>query len=183
MNRAASRCNDSLDSVMQCRLTRTSITIVSKFPRETRGATHPWTVDTRHSSPIFECLGTRLVLKIYYRTLCTWSNFSWSWFQISDRVPTLRIYGGHCWWTTHTVTLQVSNVNLVLEMAVSLKAGARWVNCHNLFDAAAGFGGYRESGCGRDGGKEVWTMWSLVIKLLVSSNSNRVTTIRMDYLL
>ena len=37
----------------------------------------------------------------------------------------------------------------------SLKAGACWVNCHNLFDAAAGFGGYRESGFGRDGGKEV----------------------------
>ena len=29
------------------------------------------------------------------------------------------------------------------------------MNCHNLFDAAAGFGGYRESGFGRDGGKEV----------------------------
>ena len=29
------------------------------------------------------------------------------------------------------------------------------MNCHNLFDAAAGFGGYRESWFGRDGGKEV----------------------------
>ena len=29
-----------------------------------------------------------------------------------------------------------------------------WVNCHNMFDAAAGFGGYKESGYGRDGGKE-----------------------------
>ena len=41
-----------------------------------------------------------------------------------------------------------------LEVANSLKAGAVWVNCHNMFDAAAGFGGYRESGFGRDGGKE-----------------------------
>lgn len=47
------------------------------------------------------------------------------------------------------------NMNLALETAISLKAGACWVNCHNLFDAAAGFGGYRESGYGRDGGKEV----------------------------
>ena len=29
-----------------------------------------------------------------------------------------------------------------------------WVNCHNMFDAAAGFGGYKESGFGREGGKE-----------------------------
>ena len=28
------------------------------------------------------------------------------------------------------------------------------VNAHNIFDAAAGFGGYKESGFGRDGGKE-----------------------------
>ena len=41
-----------------------------------------------------------------------------------------------------------------LEVALSIKAGACWVNCHNMFDAAAGFGGYRESGYGRDGGKE-----------------------------
>ena len=46
------------------------------------------------------------------------------------------------------------NMNLALETAISLKAGACWVNCHNLFDAAAGFGGYRESGFGRDGRKE-----------------------------
>jgi len=45
-------------------------------------------------------------------------------------------------------------VGLALETAISLKAGAVWVNCHNMFDAAAGFGGYKESGYGRDGGKE-----------------------------
>ena len=41
-----------------------------------------------------------------------------------------------------------------LEIAISIKAGSVWVNCHNLFDAAAGFGGYKESGFGRDGGRE-----------------------------
>ncbi|RIK23604.1 MAG: aldehyde dehydrogenase, partial [Anaerolineae bacterium] len=35
-----------------------------------------------------------------------------------------------------------------------IKAGALWVNCHNVFDAAGGFGGYRESGFGREGGRE-----------------------------
>jgi aldehyde dehydrogenase (NAD+) len=47
------------------------------------------------------------------------------------------------------------NLTLGLEVALSLKSGTCWVNSHNLFDAAAGFGGYRESGFGRDGGKEV----------------------------
>ncbi|WP_181699484.1 aldehyde dehydrogenase family protein [Chthonobacter albigriseus] len=46
------------------------------------------------------------------------------------------------------------NVNLALETAARIKAGVVWVNCTNLFDAAAGFGGYRESGFGREGGRE-----------------------------
>ncbi|KAM8927540.1 aldehyde dehydrogenase family 16 member A1 [Pelodytes ibericus] len=46
------------------------------------------------------------------------------------------------------------NVSLALEVALSIKAGTVWINGHNLFDAAAGFGGYKESGFGRDGGKE-----------------------------
>ncbi len=46
------------------------------------------------------------------------------------------------------------NVNLALDMAPALKAGTVWVNCTNQFDAASGFGGYRESGFGREGGKE-----------------------------
>jgi len=46
------------------------------------------------------------------------------------------------------------NLNLALDIARQVKAGSVWVNCTNLFDAAAGFGGYRESGFGREGGKE-----------------------------
>jgi len=46
------------------------------------------------------------------------------------------------------------NVNLSLDVATKIKAGSVWVNCTNLFDAAAGFGGYRESGYGREGGRE-----------------------------
>ena len=49
------------------------------------------------------------------------------------------------------------NINLALDVAPKIKAGVVWVNCTNLFDAAAGFGGYRESGFGREGGKE--GMW------------------------
>jgi aldehyde dehydrogenase (NAD+) len=46
------------------------------------------------------------------------------------------------------------DINLALDIAGKLKAGVVWVNSTNLFDAAAGFGGYRESGFGREGGKE-----------------------------
>src|SRR6266516_1609908 len=46
------------------------------------------------------------------------------------------------------------NVNLALDVAPRIKAGVVWINCTNLFDAASGFGGYRESGFGREGGRE-----------------------------
>jgi len=46
------------------------------------------------------------------------------------------------------------SLNLALHVAAKLKAGVVWVNCTNLFDAACGFGGYRESGYGREGGRE-----------------------------
>jgi len=46
------------------------------------------------------------------------------------------------------------NINVALQVAAQIKAGVVWVNCTNLFDAACGFGGYRESGYGREGGRE-----------------------------
>ena len=46
------------------------------------------------------------------------------------------------------------NVNRALEVAARIKAGIVWINSTNMFDAAAGFGGYRESGFGREGGRE-----------------------------
>jgi aldehyde dehydrogenase (NAD+) len=46
------------------------------------------------------------------------------------------------------------NINLALDVASQVKAGIVWINGTNIFDAAAGFGGYRESGFGREGGRE-----------------------------
>lgn len=46
------------------------------------------------------------------------------------------------------------NINLALDLAPKLRAGVVWVNGTNMFDAAAGFGGVRESGFGREGGWE-----------------------------
>jgi aldehyde dehydrogenase (NAD+) len=46
------------------------------------------------------------------------------------------------------------NINVCLHVAAQLKAGVVWVNSTNLFDPSSGFGGYRESGYGREGGRE-----------------------------
>ena len=46
------------------------------------------------------------------------------------------------------------DINVALDLAPRIKAGVVWVNCTNQFDASAGFGGYRESGFGREGGRE-----------------------------
>ena len=51
-------------------------------------------------------------------------------------------------------SIWTENINLALDIAPKIKAGVVWTNCTNVFDAAAGFGGYRESGFGREGGKE-----------------------------
>ena len=62
------------------------------------------------------------------------------------------------------------NVTLALDVAGKIKAGTVWVNSSNLFDAAAGFGGYRESGFGREGGKE--GLWEYVKIALPSPSSS-----------
>jgi len=46
------------------------------------------------------------------------------------------------------------NINTALDVAPALTAGVVWVNGTNMFDAAAGFGGVRESWFGREGGWE-----------------------------
>lgn len=51
-------------------------------------------------------------------------------------------------------SIWTENINLALDIAPQVKAGTVWINCTNVFDAASGFGGYRESGFGREGGKE-----------------------------
>ncbi len=46
------------------------------------------------------------------------------------------------------------NVNLCLDVAAKVQAGVVWINATNVFDAGAAFGGYRESGFGREGARE-----------------------------
>ena len=58
--------------------------------------------------------------------------------------------------TTYGLAASVwsESVNVALQVAAQVKAGVVWVNSTNLFDAACGFGGYRESGYGREGSRE-----------------------------
>lgn len=46
------------------------------------------------------------------------------------------------------------SISLALDVAPQIKAGVVWINTANQFDAACGFGGVKESGFGREGGKE-----------------------------
>ena len=67
------------------------------------------------------------------------------------------------------------NINLALDVAPKLKAGSVWINCTNMFDASSGFGGYRESGFGREGGKEglyeyVRPAWEKVVSIATTAS-------------
>lgn len=44
--------------------------------------------------------------------------------------------------------------SLILKMAASIQAGVVWANTFNKFDPASPFGGYKESGFGREGGRQ-----------------------------
>jgi len=64
------------------------------------------------------------------------------------------------------------NINLALDVAPKVKAGVIWINSTNLFDAACGFGGFKESGFGREGGSEGIRAYTKV-NLPVVKGSNR----------
>ena len=42
-------------------------------------------------------------------------------------------------------------------LAAKIKAGTVWINCYDVFDAAAPFGGFKMSGIGRELGDRRWT--------------------------
>jgi phenylacetaldehyde dehydrogenase len=48
------------------------------------------------------------------------------------------------------------------QLARQLRAGTVWINCYNILDAALPFGGYKQSGWGREMGHEVLDMYTEV---------------------
>jgi aldehyde dehydrogenase (NAD+) len=74
------------------------------------------------------------------------------------------------------------SINVALDVAAQIKAGVVWVNSTNLFDASCGFGGYRESGFGREGGREglleyLEPVWFKKAPALRTSNSRSASTV------
>ncbi|HEV7481072.1 MAG TPA: aldehyde dehydrogenase family protein, partial [Roseiarcus sp.] len=65
------------------------------------------------------------------------------------------------------------NVNRAFEVAARIKAGVVWINSTNMFDAAAGFGGYRESGFGREGGREGLSEYRIADEPKAKPNASR----------
>jgi phenylacetaldehyde dehydrogenase len=47
------------------------------------------------------------------------------------------------------------DISIANKMAKRIRSGTVWINCHNVFDAALPFGGYKQSGWGREMGSEV----------------------------
>jgi phenylacetaldehyde dehydrogenase len=56
------------------------------------------------------------------------------------------------------------------SLAAKLRAGTVWINCYNVFDAAMPFGGYKESGWGREMGKEALELYTEVKSVCVRVN-------------
>ncbi len=54
------------------------------------------------------------------------------------------------------------------RMAETLKAGTVWINCYNVFDAASPFGGYKQSGFGREMGKAALDMYTQIKSVWVN---------------
>ncbi len=77
-----------------------------------------------------------------------------------------------------SASIWTENINLCLDLAPKIKVGVVWINSTNLFDASAGFGGYRESGYGREGGIEGLLEYLKDPKLSRKLNSNRKSSIK-----
>lgn len=53
------------------------------------------------------------------------------------------------------------------RVAAGLHAGTVWINCHNVFDAAAPFGGYKNSGYGREMGRHALELYTQTKNVIV----------------
>jgi phenylacetaldehyde dehydrogenase len=53
-----------------------------------------------------------------------------------------------------------SDISKAHRLAAGLRAGTVWINCYNIFDAALPFGGYKQSGWGREMGKDVLELYT-----------------------
>ena len=52
-------------------------------------------------------------------------------------------------------SIWTKDISTAHKMAKRIRSGTVWINCHNVFDASLPFGGYKQSGWGREMGEEV----------------------------
>ncbi|XP_074658952.1 aldehyde dehydrogenase family 16 member A1-like [Tubulanus polymorphus] len=107
--------------------------------KPTTGCYYPPTLITKVQT------SSRVVMEEIFGPVAVLLTFRTAKEAVNIANNTLYGLGGSVW---------TEKISLGLEVANLIKAGAVWINCHNMFDAAAGFGGYKQSGFGRDGGKE-----------------------------
>jgi phenylacetaldehyde dehydrogenase len=56
--------------------------------------------------------------------------------------------------------LWTRDISKAHSLAGKLKAGTVWINCYNIFDAALPFGGYKQSGWGREMGHDALDLYT-----------------------
>lgn len=62
-----------------------------------------------------------------------------------------------------------NDLAITQRMTRELQAGNVWINCYNMFDAALPFGGYRQSGWGRESGMAALDLYTQTKTVVVSS--------------
>ena len=66
------------------------------------------------------------------------------------------------------------NGNIAFRMGRGIKAGRVWTNCYHLYPAHAAFGGYKQSGIGRENHKMMLDHYQQTKNLLVSYSENKL---------
>ena len=66
------------------------------------------------------------------------------------------------------------NGNVAYRMGRAIKAGRVWTNCYHAYPAHAAFGGYKESGIGRETHKMMLDHYQQTKNLLVSYSENKL---------
>ena len=70
-------------------------------------------------------------------------------------LPTDTVYG-------LAASVWTRDGGLAHKVAHRIRSGTVWINCHNVFDSSLPFGGYKQSGWGREMGLEVFNNYTEV---------------------